>query len=108
MDSKEWFYSLVTCGRPLNEMITKPPIPVEPIRNEIEDCIIIDAEDYKATDYSDMPMFMQHTEAMMEQINRMDEKIEMENAEDWLVVNIDNFDKKNELTVVEYIDDIYA
>ncbi|KAF3631042.1 Cyclin-B2-5 [Capsicum annuum] len=51
--------------------ITKPPIPVAPIRNEIEDCIIIDAEDYKATGYSDVPIFMQHTEAIMEEINRM-------------------------------------
>ncbi|KAF3641378.1 hypothetical protein FXO38_21650 [Capsicum annuum] len=37
-----------------------------------------------------------------------DEKIEMKNVEDWSVVNIDNSDEKNEITVVEYIDDIYA
>ncbi|KAF3675108.1 Cyclin-B2-3 [Capsicum annuum] len=53
-------------------------------------------------------MFMQHTEAMMEEIDRMDEEIEMENVEDWSVVDIDSSDKKNELTIVEYIDDIYA
>ncbi|KAF3635969.1 putative U-box domain-containing protein 15-like, partial [Capsicum annuum] len=88
--------------------ITKPPISVAPIINETEDCIIIDAEDYKATGYSDVPMFVQHTEAMMEEIDRMDEEIEMEDAEDWSVIDIDSSDKKNELTVVEYIDDIYA
>ncbi|KAF3672358.1 G2/mitotic-specific cyclin-2 [Capsicum annuum] len=37
-----------------------------------------------------------------------DEEIEMEDAKDWSVVDIDSSDKKNELTVVEYIDDIYA
>ncbi|PHT53735.1 Cyclin-B2-3 [Capsicum baccatum] len=79
-----------------------------PIRNKTEDYIIIDAEDYKATGYSDVLMFMEHTEAMMEEIDRMDEEIEMEDAEGWSVVNIDSFDKKNELTVVEYIDEIYA
>ncbi|PHU22411.1 Cyclin-B2-3, partial [Capsicum chinense] len=63
---------------------------------------------YKATGYSDVPMFVQHTKAIMEEIDRMDEEIEMEDAEDWSVVDIDSSDKKNELTVVEYIDDIYA
>ncbi|PHT32138.1 hypothetical protein CQW23_28475 [Capsicum baccatum] len=75
--------------------IKKPPILVAPIRNEIEDCIIIDAEDYKATGYSDVPIFVQYTEAMMEEINKMDEEIEIEDAEDWSVVDIDSSDKKN-------------
>ncbi|PHT45935.1 Cyclin-B2-2 [Capsicum baccatum] len=88
--------------------ITKPPIPVAPIINKTEDCIIIDVEDYKATGYSDVPIFVQHTKAMMEEIDRMDEKIEMKDAEDWLVVDIDSSNKKNELTVVKYIDEIYA
>lgn len=88
--------------------VTKPPVPVAPNRNESEDCIIIDAEDYKASDYSAVPMFVQHTEAMMEEIDRMDEEIEMEDAEDWSIVDIDSSDKKNSLAVVEYIDDIYA
>ncbi|PHT41617.1 Cyclin-B2-4, partial [Capsicum baccatum] len=88
--------------------VTKPLIPVARIINETEDCIIVDVEDYKATGYSDVPMFVQHTEAMMEEIDMMDEKIEMEDAEDWSVVDIDSSDKKNELIVVEYIDDIYA
>ncbi|KAF3628883.1 Cyclin-B2-3 [Capsicum annuum] len=51
--------------------ISKPSIPVAPIRNEIEDCIIIDVEDYKATGYFDVPIFVQHTEVMMEKIDRM-------------------------------------
>ncbi|KAK6793103.1 hypothetical protein RDI58_012184 [Solanum bulbocastanum] len=88
--------------------VTKPPVPVVPIRNESADCIIIDAEDYKTTGNSTVPMFVQHTEAMMEEIDRMDEEIEMEDAEDWSIVDIDSPDKKNSLAVVEYIDDIYA
>ncbi|KAF3624974.1 Cyclin-B2-4 [Capsicum annuum] len=108
VDSKEWFYSFATCGGPLNDMITKPSIPVEPIRNKIEDCIIIDAEDYKATGYSGVLMFVQHTEAMMEEIDRMDEKIKMEDAKYWSVVDINSSNKKNKLAIVEYIDDIYA
>ncbi|PHU07423.1 hypothetical protein BC332_23912 [Capsicum chinense] len=88
--------------------ITKPPVPVAPIRNEIDDCIIIDAEDYKATGYSDVPIFVQHTEVMMEKIDRMGEEIKMEDAEYWSVIDIDSSDKKNKLDVLEYIDDIYA
>ncbi|KAF3617652.1 G2/mitotic-specific cyclin-2 [Capsicum annuum] len=84
-------------------LITKPPILVAPIRNETEDCIIIDAEDYKATGYSDVPMFMQHTEAMIEEIDRMDEEIKMKDAEDWSVMDIDSFDKKNKLTVISVL-----
>ncbi|KAF3642694.1 Cyclin-B2-3 [Capsicum annuum] len=45
---------------------------------------------------------------LIQRIVRRDEEIEMEDAEDWSVVDIDSSDKKNELTVVEYIDDIYA
>ncbi|KAF3682860.1 Cyclin-B2-5 [Capsicum annuum] len=88
----------------------KPAVEIKkpPIRNETEDCIIIDAKDYKATGYFDMPMFVQHTEAMMEEIDRIDEEIEMEDTEYWSVMDIDSSDKKNKLTVVEYIDDIYA
>ncbi|XP_060199939.1 cyclin-B2-4-like isoform X2 [Lycium barbarum] len=89
--------------QPAVEVIKPPPVPVAPNRNESEDCIIIDAEDYKATGYSAVPMFVQHIEAMMEEIDRMDEEIEMEDAEDWSIVDIDSSDKKNSLSVVEYI-----
>ncbi|PHT67875.1 hypothetical protein T459_27362 [Capsicum annuum] len=69
-----------------------------------------DPEDGPATDSENSTMGKKknYTEIMMEQINRMDEKIEMKNVENWSVVNIDNSDEKNEITVVEYIDDIYA
>ncbi|PHT42964.1 hypothetical protein CQW23_16989 [Capsicum baccatum] len=53
------------------EMITNPPVPVAPIRNETNNCIISDTEDYKATGYSDVPISVQHTKAMIEEIDRM-------------------------------------
>ncbi|PHT78457.1 Cyclin-B2-5, partial [Capsicum annuum] len=55
--------------------ITNPLILVDPIRDETKDYIIIDAEDYKATGYSHIPMFVQHTEAMMKEIDRMEKLI---------------------------------
>ncbi|KAL3651538.1 hypothetical protein CASFOL_004540 [Castilleja foliolosa] len=46
-------------------------------------CIIIDADDYKNNvDVLDVPMFVHHTEAMMEEIDRMDAEIEMEDVDD--------------------------
>ncbi|XP_018492956.1 cyclin-B2-3 isoform X2 [Raphanus sativus] len=55
------------------------------------------------------PMFVQHTEAMMEEIHQMEEVTEMEDPdkEEELVIDIDSCDEKNSLAVVEYIDDIY-
>ncbi|KAJ8561307.1 hypothetical protein K7X08_027497 [Anisodus acutangulus] len=93
--------------QPLVE-VTKPPVQTVPNRNESEGRVIIDVEDYKATSEYDVPMFVQHTEAMMEEIDRMDEEIEMEDVEETLTVDIDSADKKNILAVVEYIDDIHA
>ncbi|PHU20424.1 Cyclin-B2-4 [Capsicum chinense] len=63
-----------------------------------------DMEQLRLTE--DMTLDRKHTEAMMEEIDVLE--IEMEDAEDWSVVDIDSSDKKNELTVVEYIDDIYT
>ncbi|KAJ6351982.1 hypothetical protein OIU76_001236 [Salix suchowensis] len=52
-----------------------------PISSESEDCNIIDVEDYKTSDDFSAPTFVQHTEAMLEEINRMDE-VEMEDVEE--------------------------
>ncbi|KAL0313899.1 UNVERIFIED_CONTAM: Cyclin-B2-4 [Sesamum angustifolium] len=79
--------------------------------NETRDCIIIDADDYKNADDHDhdVPMFVQHTEAMLEEIDKMDAEIEMEDIDaDEPVLDIDSCDKKNPLAVTEYIDEIYA
>ncbi|KAH1065013.1 hypothetical protein J1N35_030000 [Gossypium stocksii] len=77
--------------------------PIQSVPDSNEDCSIIDA------DNSDVPMFVQHTEAMMEEIERMQE-VEMEDVDDDdddPLVDIDNCDKTNPLAVVEYIDDLY-
>lgn len=43
-----------------------------PVSSESEDCTIIDEEDYnKASSEVDVPMFVQHTEAMLDEIDRM-------------------------------------
>ncbi|KAE8008876.1 hypothetical protein FH972_005347 [Carpinus fangiana] len=75
--------------------------------NSLEDCIIIDVEEYD-DDASDggVPMFVKHTEAMLDEVDRMEED-EMEDEED-LVIDIDSSDLKDPLAVVEYIDDIIA
>lgn len=86
---------------------TKKPVQVAPISSELDDCTIKHVHDYKPTTESTVPMFVQHTEAMLEEIDRMEED-EMEDvAEEDPVMDIDNEEKKNPLAVVEYIDDIY-
>ncbi|XP_011013911.1 PREDICTED: G2/mitotic-specific cyclin-2-like isoform X3 [Populus euphratica] len=87
------------------EEIKKPVRPV-PISSEPEDCNIIDVEDYKTSDDFSAPTFVQHTEAMLEEIDRMDE-VEMEDVEEEPVLDIDGCDKRDPLAVVEYIDDLY-
>ncbi|CAF2060853.1 unnamed protein product [Brassica oleracea var. botrytis] len=67
------------------------------------DRIIIDAEE--DGDFNE-PMFVQHTESILDEIDRM-EGIEMEDEEEETVMDIDSSDKNNPLAVVEYIPDIY-
>ncbi|KAL1561497.1 G2/mitotic-specific cyclin-2-like [Salvia divinorum] len=70
------------------------------------DCIVIEAE---ASEDHDMPMYVQHTDAMLVEIDRMDAEVEMEGLDlDEPFVDIDACDEKNPLAVTEYIDDIYA
>ncbi|XVE56277.1 hypothetical protein DITRI_Ditri03aG0225700 [Diplodiscus trichospermus] len=85
----------------------KKPVQSVLVSNESEDCTIIDVDDLKASSDFDVPMFVQHTEAMMEEIERMEE-VEMEDVDEQEpVLDIDSSDKKNPLAVVEYIDDLY-
>lgn len=79
----------------------------QPAPSESVDCIIDDAEDCKPSS-EPVPMFVQHTEAMMEEIERMDEEIEMEDLVEEPVIDIDGSDNSDSLAVVEYIDEIYA
>ncbi|XVF31019.1 hypothetical protein REPUB_Repub16aG0109200 [Reevesia pubescens] len=57
------------------------PVSVSFQSNESEDCTIIDKDDTKASSDFDVPMFVQHTEAMMEEIDRMQED-EMEDVDE--------------------------
>ncbi|KAG5573592.1 hypothetical protein H5410_063358 [Solanum commersonii] len=109
-DSNSWKYAAQVVGKPQQPTleVTKPVVETAPNRNELEDAIIIDVKDYKATSDYVVPMSVQHTEAMMKEIDRMDEEIEMEETEKTLIVDIDSADKKNILAAVEYIDDIQA
>ncbi|KAJ4702281.1 Cyclin [Melia azedarach] len=85
--------------KPETEEAKKPVLSIR-ISSEWEDCTITDVE-------SAVPMFVQHTEAMLEEIDRMEE-VEMEDVAEEPVMDIDSEEKKNPLAVVEYIDDIYA
>ncbi|XP_065848075.1 cyclin-B2-4-like isoform X2 [Euphorbia lathyris] len=84
-----------------------PSEPTESDDDDDDDCTIIDAEELKAIDDFSAPVFVQHTEAMLEEIDRMDE-IEMEDVAEESLMDIDGRDKKNPLAVVEYIDDLYT
>lgn len=108
----------------------KPSVQPIPSTHQSSDCIIIDAEDCKPTDDHDVQMFVQHTESMLEEIDRMvfisvsfgswlsvecnfyivyfiqDAEVEMEDLDE--NEDIDSCDKKNPLAVTDYIDDIYA
>ncbi|GMJ10578.1 CYCLIN B2;4 [Hibiscus trionum] len=87
------------------QVIKKSVLPV-PVPNEPDDCTVIDSDDPKANNEYDVPMFEQHVEAMLEEIDRMEE-VEMEDIDEEPFLDIDNSDKNNPLAVVEYIDDLY-
>ncbi|KAM6560899.1 hypothetical protein CsatA_030138 [Cannabis sativa] len=72
-----------------------------------EDCTLTDVEDYKTDNDFPIPMFVHHTESILEETDEMKE-VEMEDIADELVIDIDNCDKLNPLAVTEYIDEIYA
>ncbi|KAL2895134.1 Cyclin-B2-4 [Bienertia sinuspersici] len=89
------------------EEIKKPNICDTSASEELDDCVIIDADDFKVNHDASVPMFVQHTEAMLEEIDRMDEEVEMEDI-DVPIMDIDSGDQSNPLAVTDYIDDIYA
>ncbi|KAF6159801.1 hypothetical protein GIB67_030059 [Kingdonia uniflora] len=82
---------------------TKHPIPSSATPSESDDCIIVDVEGYQATVNSHVPMYVKHTEAMMDEIDQMEEDI-MEES----VMDIDSCDLKNQLAVVEYVEEIHS
>nr|DAD30789.1 TPA_asm: hypothetical protein HUJ06_009640 [Nelumbo nucifera] len=66
----------------------------------LEDCTIIDVDDYNGGNDFLVPMFVKHTKAMLEEIDRMEE-VEMEDIEtEEAMMDIDDCDKMNPLVVV--------
>nr|GEU45678.1 hypothetical protein [Tanacetum cinerariifolium] len=96
----------------------KPKLQIISDETDDEDCSIIDAEDFNA------PMFVQHTEAMLDEIDKMDEDVyeplvDIDEADkddplsmlkhvDGPLEDIDEADRDDPLSVVEYVDEIYA
>nr|KYP44466.1 Cyclin-B2-3 [Cajanus cajan] len=66
---------------------------------------IIDIDDDEDAGDNAVPVFVKHTEAMLDEIDRIEE-VEMEDVEE-PVMDIDACDRKDPLAVVEYIDDLY-
>uniref|UniRef100_A0A7N0UPE2 Cyclin N-terminal domain-containing protein n=2 Tax=Kalanchoe fedtschenkoi TaxID=63787 RepID=A0A7N0UPE2_KALFE len=61
-------------------------------------------EEFENAKDIEVPIYVRHTEAMMDEIDSMDE-VDMEEDH---IMDIDICDVKNELSVVEYVDDIYS
>lgn len=75
-----------------------------PDETRTQDCSIIDVESViDVEDDFNAPMFVQHTEAMLEEIDKMEEDVYEEP-----LLDFDNGDKSDPLAVVEYIDEIYV
>ncbi|KAL6209155.1 hypothetical protein ACLB2K_020098 [Fragaria x ananassa] len=83
---------------------TKKPSSSTVNPNDFVDCEIIDVEDSEDEDSDAVPMYVKHTEAMLDEIDRMEEDEESEDP----IMDIDTSCMKDALSVVEYIDDIYA
>ncbi|KAI3927671.1 hypothetical protein MKW92_043554 [Papaver armeniacum] len=95
---------------------TKKPVQnsssilIEKVSNKV----IIDVDEYRADSSFSDPMFVKHTEAILdeveifEDIDLMEEEVEMEDIVEEPILDIDSCDSKKTLAVVDYIDDIYA
>ncbi|XP_076951269.1 cyclin-B2-4-like [Bidens hawaiensis] len=92
------FSTQVTTNKPSLPLPEGKKPKIEKIPDQIENEDLIDVED----DFN-APMFVQHTESMLDEIDKMDEDIYEEP-----VLDIDEADKDDPLAVVEYIDELYA
>ncbi|XP_058213833.1 G2/mitotic-specific cyclin-2-like isoform X1 [Rhododendron vialii] len=71
------------------------------------DCAATGMEECELASDELIPMFVKHTEAMMDEIDQLVE-VEMEDVEEDHVLDIDSSDVKDPLAVVEYIESIHA
>ncbi|KAH9662420.1 Cyclin-B2-2 [Citrus sinensis] len=76
--------------------------------NEFGDCIFIDVEEFnKAPKDQPEPMFLEESEESINEVDQMEE-IEMEDIVEEPIVDIDSWDAKNPLAVVEYVEDLFS
>ncbi|KAH9710672.1 cyclin-B2-3 [Citrus sinensis] len=76
--------------------------------NEFGDCIFIDVEEFnKAPTDQPEPMFLEESEESINEVDQMEE-IEMEDIVEEPIVDIDSWDAKNPLAVVEYVEDLFS
>uniref|UniRef100_A0A2C9WL48 B-like cyclin n=1 Tax=Manihot esculenta TaxID=3983 RepID=A0A2C9WL48_MANES len=84
---------------------TKRQKPSAPSANGFGDCIFIDVEEEnKAPADHAEPMFLEQTEAVLDEM----EEVEMEDIIEEPILDIDGCDAKNPLAVVDYVEDMYA
>ncbi|KAI3916143.1 hypothetical protein MKW98_004584 [Papaver atlanticum] len=99
------------CQVETKKPIQKSSILIEKVSNNK---VIIDVDEYRADSSFSDPMFVKHTEAILDEIeifddiDLMEEEVEMEDIVEEPILDIDSCDSKNTLAVVDYIDDIYA
>ncbi|PON66236.1 Cyclin [Parasponia andersonii] len=72
----------------------------------LEDCHIVDV-DFEDNKDVPVPMFVKHTEAIIDELDQVEE-VEMEDVEEEPVMDIDSDNLKDPLSVVEYVNEIYA
>ncbi|XP_026408993.1 G2/mitotic-specific cyclin-2-like [Papaver somniferum] len=95
---------------------TKKPVQISSsiMIEKVSNKVIIDVDKYRADSSFSDPMFVKHTEEILdeveifENIDLMEEEVEMEDIVEELILDIDSCDSKNTLAVLDYIDDIYA
>ncbi|XP_012467657.1 G2/mitotic-specific cyclin-2 [Gossypium raimondii] len=87
----------------LEEAKNQSELTVKP--GGLDDFETVDVEQCGEGNDVTLPMFVKHTEAVLDETDEMD--IEMEDMEN-SIIDIDCSDSKDPLAVVEYVDDIYA
>ncbi|KAG9443128.1 hypothetical protein H6P81_018982 [Aristolochia fimbriata] len=89
----------------------KKTISSDSAQNQFENFTVIDLDEDMETSDTALPSYVKHTEAMLEEMDAMDncdlEEVEMDDLDAEAIHDIDSCDKKNPLAVVEYIEDIY-
>ncbi|XP_024031374.1 G2/mitotic-specific cyclin-2 isoform X2 [Morus notabilis] len=97
----------VLCVYQACDLETKNLHTVAANHSGLGDCGIVDVEDFVDAKDVPVPMFVKHTEAILDEIHK--EEVEMEDVEEEEpVMDIDCCNLKDPLSVVEYINEIYA